>query len=54
MSPSRRSLFEFDAQVSAEHMRRRGEVIVSVSTFVVCMLERYHRRNPSLALIGGG
>ena len=28
-------------------MPRRGEVTVSVSIFLVCMLERGHKRNPS-------
>ena len=40
---------------SAEQgMRRRVEVTVSVSIFLVCMLERGHKRNPSLVLIGSG
>ena len=44
MFPSRRSLFGFDAQVSAKCMRRRGEVTVSVSIFLVCILERDHNK----------
>ena len=54
MFSSRRSLFGFDAQVSAKRMRPRGEVIVSVSIFLVSMLERNKKRNPSSVLICSG
>ena len=52
VSPSHRSLFGFDARVSAKRMRRRGEVTVSVSIFLVCMLERDPKGNPSSVLMG--
>ena len=51
---SRRGLFGLDAQVSAKRMPRRGEVTVSVTIFLVCMLKRDHKRNPCLVLIGSG
>ena len=38
MLPSRRSLFGVNAQVSAKRIRRRGEMAVSVSVFLVCVL----------------
>ena len=44
MSPSRRSLFGFDARGSAKRMRRRGEVTVYVKID--------SKINPSLVLIG--
>ena len=54
----RRSLFGFDAHVSAKRMRRGGEVTVSVSIFLVYMLlliiMRDCKRKPSSALIGSG
>ena len=55
MFPYRRSLFVFDAHVSAS-MRRGGEVTVSVSILLVYMLliKRDCKRKPSSALIGSG
>ena len=55
ISLSRRNLLliEFDAQValSAKRMRRRGEMSVSVSNFLVSILKRSHKIIPSPVLM---